>query len=124
MSRIKRRTKKVMIRIVVVILCVALAISGMILYGKYQISKIPGLTFTAALINKATTQEKINLDDTIDNYLSLPYGKKHPTIKELLTHTSGYKGYYFENPMISNFFKGRNDFMASQKKWYFTKQVV
>lgn len=170
MRWIKRRTKKVTIRIVVVILCVALAISGMILYGKYQISKIPGLTFTealeyttkdntqavitigiikdgqssykvygengkeltaelhtyeigsltktftAALINKATTQGKINLDDTIDNYLSLPYGKKYPTIKELLTHTSGYKGYYFENPMISNFFKGRNDFYGITKE--------
>ena len=33
-----------------------------------------------------------------------------PTINELLTHTSGYKNYYFELPMVSNFLSGRNDF--------------
>jgi len=27
-----------------------------------------------------------------------------------VTHTSGYKGYYFEKPMISNFLKKQNDF--------------
>ncbi len=53
-------------------------------------------TFTAALINQAITLEKINLDNTINSYLSLPDGNQYPTIEELLTHTSGYKGYYFE----------------------------
>lgn len=67
-------------------------------------------TFTAALINKAAQEGKINIDSTIDNYLSLPEGNEYPTIEELLTHTSGYKGFYMESPMVSNFFKGRNDF--------------
>ena len=67
-------------------------------------------TFTAALINKAILEKKISIDDTIDNHLSLPAGKAYPTIRELLTHTSGYKGFYFESPMISNFLAGRNDF--------------
>lgn len=170
MSRIKWRTKKIIILIVVVILGVALVIGGIMIYGKYQISKIPQLTFTealkyttkhnteavisigiikngqssykvygedgkeltaelhtyeigsltktftAALINKAITEEKINIDDTIDNYLSLPDGNEYPTIKELLTHTSGYRGYYFESPMIFNFFKGRNDFYGITKE--------
>ena len=73
-------------------------------------------TFTAALINKAATEGKLNLDSTIDNYLSLPDGNEYPTIKELLTHTSGYEGYYFESPMIFNFLVGRNDFYGITKE--------
>ena len=42
-------------------------------------------------------------------------GKKYPTIEELLTHTSGYNGYYFEAPMIFNFLVGRNDFCGVDK---------
>lgn len=166
----KKRTKIVIIIFVAVILCVALAIGGIMIYGKYQINKIPGLTFTealeyttkdnpnavitvgiikdeqisykvygengkelptelhtyeigsltktftSALINKAIIEGKISIDDTIDNYLSLSKVNEYPTIKELLTHTSGYKGYYFEIPMISNFFKGRNDFYGITKE--------
>lgn len=67
-------------------------------------------TFTAAMIYKGIQEDKIHLEDTIERYLSLPEGKKYPAIKELLTHTSGYKAYYFESPMISNFFKKKNDF--------------
>lgn len=67
-------------------------------------------TFTAALINKAISEGKMHIDDTIDLYLPLSDGMEYPTIGELLTHTSGYKGYYFESPMISNFLNGRNDF--------------
>lgn len=55
----------------------------------------------AALINKAAVQRKINLDDTIETSLPLPKGREYPGIKQLLIHTSGYKGYYFESPMIS-----------------------
>ena len=72
-------------------------------------------TFTAALINKAVFEGKISTSDTIDRYLALPAGNDYPTIEELLTHTSGYKGYYFESPMIGNFFKGRNDFYGITK---------
>lgn len=61
------------------------------------------------------------MDDTIDNYLSLSDDNEYPTIKELLTHTSGYKGYYFESPMISNFFKGRNDFYGITKEMVLQK---
>ena len=67
-------------------------------------------TFTAALIRKAVSEGKADLDAAIDVYLPLPEGKHYPTIRELLTHTSGYKGYYFETPMIGNFFGGRNSF--------------
>lgn len=73
-------------------------------------------TFTAALINKALQEGKIRIDSTIDNYLSLSSENQYPTIKELLTHTSGYKGFYMESPMVSNFFKGRNDFYGVTKE--------
>lgn len=73
-------------------------------------------TFTAALINKAVSEGKIKLEDAIDHYLTLPDGREYPAIRELLTHTSGYKGYYFESPMISNFFHGRNDFYGITKE--------
>lgn len=165
----KWRTK-IFVVIAVVIFCIALAIGIVMLYGKYQISKIPQLTFmealeyttqgnrnavitvgiikngqssykvygedgkeltaelhtyeigsltktfTAALINKAIMEGKVNIDDAIDNYLPLPNAAGYPTIKELLTHTSGYREYYFESPMIFNFFKGRNDFYAITKE--------
>lgn len=78
-------------------------------------------TLTAALINKAVREEKISLDHTIDSYLSLPSGNHYPTIAELLTHTSGYKGYYFEAPMISNFLCGRNDFYGITKEMVLEK---
>ena len=38
-------------------------------------------TFTAALISKAIQEEKINIDCTIDNYLSLLEGNTYLTIE-------------------------------------------
>lgn len=80
----------------------------------YEVGSITK-TFTAALINKALQEGKLSLSDSIDQYLSLPGDKAYPTLQQLLTHTSGYKGYYFEMPMISNFFAGRNDFYGISK---------
>jgi len=169
-SRGKKKRKIWIIVIAVILICAALAVIGLMCYGKYQISKIPELsfaevleyttkdnkdacitvgivkdgqvswkvygengkelpaelhtyeigsltkTFTAALVGKAAAEGKLDIDDQIDNYLPLPDGREYPTIRELLTHTSGYKGYYFESPMISSFFKGRNDFYGITKE--------
>jgi len=52
-------------------------------------------TFTAAMIAKAVQDGEINVNDTIDRYLTLPDDNNYPTIADLLTHTSGYKPYYF-----------------------------
>lgn len=174
-NKIKKSMKILTIVLIVVITFAALAIGGMIIYGKKQISKIPELTFTealeyttkdntdavitvgiikggqssykvygengkelpaephtyeigsltktftAALINKAIIEGKINLDDTIDQYLALSDDNEYPTIKELLTHTSGYKSYYFESPMVSNFLKGRNDFYGITREMVLQK---
>lgn len=67
-------------------------------------------TFTAALICRGIQDGEILLDAGIDTYLTLPEKKQYPTVRELLTHTSGYKSYYLESPMICNFFNDRNDF--------------
>ena len=75
----------------------------------YEIGSITK-TITALMVKRAEKEGKLNLEDSIDNYLSLPEGDNYPKIIDLLTHTSGYKPYYFETPMIKNFFKGRNDF--------------
>ncbi len=72
-------------------------------------------TFTAALIQKAVLDGKISIDDTLDRYLELPAGNNYPTIRELLTHTSGYRGYYLEKPMIQNHLQGKNDFYGVTK---------
>lgn len=75
----------------------------------YEIGSITK-TFTTSILCKAVSQNKISLDDSIDKYLKLPKKEYYPTMKRLVTHTSGYKNYYIESPMLLNFIKGRNDF--------------
>jgi len=77
----------------------------------YEIGSITK-TFTSSLICKAISENKIRLDNTIDEFIPLPDKAHYPTIKELVTHTSGYKGYYFEKPMIANYFFRDNDFFG------------
>ena len=67
-------------------------------------------TFTAALVRKAMLEGKIDIYDTIDEYLDFPSGRKYPTVQQILTHTAGYREYYFELPMIFNKLTGRNDY--------------
>ena len=171
----KSRKKQIVIVMLSVVLCAALVITGLKIYGKSQMAKVPGLTFrealeytaqdkkdtvitvgiikdgkaswtvygenglelpeqlhtyeigsltktfTAALINKAINEEKVDLNETIDVYLPLPEGKHYPTILALLTHTSGYSGYYFETPMIGNFFGGRNSFCGVSRELILNK---
>ncbi len=168
----KAMAKKTNRIITVLFIAAAIVIGGLLafsLYGKQQMSKIPGLssdeiisystkgnkhavitvgtiknaqasytvygengkelpqalhtyeigslskTFTAAMICKASQENKIKLSNTIDVYLNLPNSSNYPTIEQLLTHTSGYKAYYFESPMISNFLSGKNDFYGITK---------
>lgn len=165
----RKRLRAIIVIAVCVMVCAVLVLLGLQQYGKYQMDKIPGLsfqealeyttkdneeavitvgiirdgqtsytvygadgqelptelhtyeigsltkTFTALMISKAVQENKINIDDAIDQYLPLPAGNTYPTIRELLTHTSGYKQFYFESPMIANFLKGRNDFFGVTK---------
>ena len=171
----KSKKKRVIIILLSVVLCIALVMTGLIIYGKSQMAKVPGLTFrealeyttqgkkdavitvgiikdgkaswtvygengqelpeqlhtyeigsltktfTAALINKAISEGKADLNAAIDVYLPLPEGNHYPTILELLTHTSGYCSYYFENPMVGNFFAGRNSFCGVTREMVLEK---
>lgn len=73
-------------------------------------------TFTAALISKAISEGKIDINATLDEYLTLKNENSYPTIKSLLTHTSGYDGYYFDSAMILNAPIGRNDFYGISRE--------
>lgn len=162
----KGRKKKIMLIVICVVLFAALVLGGLMIYGKVQLGKVPGLSFedalnyttrgkpdaritvgvirdgqasftvygengqvlpaevhtyeigsltktmTAALVSKAIGEGRISLDAPISTWLSLPEGKSYPTVAELLTHTSGYKAFYFDTPMISNFFSGKNSFFG------------
>lgn len=72
-------------------------------------------TFTAALVSRAAQEGLLDLDASIDHYLDLPAGNAYPTLRAILTHTAGYKPYYMETPMISNFFAGENSFRGVTK---------
>ena len=77
---------------------------------QYEIGSLTK-TFTTSLLCKVIDEGNVTLDSSIDNYLSLPQKEYYPTLRRLVTHTSGFKGYYFDGQMISNFFKGeKNDF--------------
>lgn len=67
----------------------------------YEIGSI-SKSFVGLLCAKAVSEGKLNLDDRISSYLDLGDARYYPTIERLLTHTSGYKTYYFDSKMIGN----------------------
>lgn len=76
----------------------------------YEIGSVTK-TFTCSLLCKAVYDGKADFSDSIDKYIELPDGNYYPSLEKLVTHTSGYKGYYFDRQMANNFFHGRgNDF--------------
>lgn len=81
----------------------------------YEIGSITK-TFTANLVLRAVSDGKLNIEDQIDKYLDLPHKDYYPTIKRLITHTSGYDGYYFEMRMLSNLLQNKNVFCGISKE--------
>ena len=69
-------------------------------------------TLTASMVYRAVQEGKLSLDVSIDHFLPVPEKAHYPTIRDLLTHTSGYHEYYFESEMIGSFFSGRNSFFG------------
>ncbi|HPR95798.1 MAG TPA: serine hydrolase [Thermotogota bacterium] len=96
---------------------------GAELPAKEYIYEIGSLTktFTATLLAKAVKEGKVSLEDTLDDFLDLPGENDYPTLRQLVTHTSGYKAYYFESPMIGNFLSGKNDFYTIDDKMIMKK---
>lgn len=81
----------------------------------YEIGSI-SKTFVALMLSKAIEEDKINIKSSIHEYLELDKDKYYPTIEQLITHTSGYKSYYFNKQMISNYFHESNDFYGISKE--------
>ena len=52
--------------------------------------------FTAAAILVLVDREKLSLDDTVSKYLPELTGSGRVTIRELLSHTSGYRDYFLQ----------------------------
>ena len=67
-------------------------------------------------MSKAVEENKIIMNDSINKYLELDNDKYYSTIERLVTHTSGYKAYYFDPKMIANKFSQDNDFYGISKK--------
>ena len=80
----------------------------------YEIGSI-SKTFLALMMSEAISEGKINIEDNISKYLDLESDIYYPTIKRLLTHTSGYSSYYFDSQMIDNRLSGANDFYNISK---------
>lgn len=86
----------------------------------YEIGSVTK-TFTASLLCKAISEERVSLDDSIDAYLNMDEQDDYPTIRKIVTHTSGYKEHYFETPMVSSFFRGGNSFAGISKEMLLKK---
>ncbi len=95
------------------IISVAVVRNGEITYGTYGANAEEGTlynyeigsiskTFLGLIFSKLISENQVSLDDSISKYLALDEDAYHPTIGRLLTHTSGYQGYYFETSMIAN----------------------
>jgi CubicO group peptidase (beta-lactamase class C family) len=79
-------------------------------------------TLTSALLCKAISEGKVALDDQISKYIDLPDREYYPTIKRLVTHTSGYREYYLEWPMVVGFLNGqKNSYYAVNQDMFVNK---
>ena len=65
----------------------------------YEIGSV-SKTFVGLLAAKLVEERKLGLSDSISEYLDLDKRGYYPTIERLLTHTSGYKPFYFVPEMI------------------------
>jgi CubicO group peptidase (beta-lactamase class C family) len=61
----------------------------------YEIGSVTK-TFTTSLLSKAVSENKADLDYSIDRFLDLPEKDYYPPIKRIVTHTAGYKNFYYE----------------------------
>ncbi|MDO5569709.1 MAG: serine hydrolase domain-containing protein [bacterium] len=81
----------------------------------YEVGSI-SKTFVALLLSKTIEEGKIKINDSISKYLELDTNNYYPTIERLITHTSGYKGYYFNSKMIGNKFTQNNDYYGISRE--------
>ena len=78
----------------------------------YQVGSITK-TFTASLLAKLISEQKMSLNDSIQKYvMGLDNEKYYPTLKRLATHTSGYhrflpNGKWFRLTLLKGFITGK-----------------
>ena len=87
---------------------------------EYEIGSITK-TFTSSLLCKAISENKVELSDSIHEYIELPQKGYYPDFRRLLTHTSGYKEYYLDWQMVTNFFRKTNAFYGISRDELNTK---
>jgi CubicO group peptidase (beta-lactamase class C family) len=62
----------------------------------YEIGSITK-TFTTSLLSKAVSENKASFDDSISRFFNIPAKNYYPSLKRLITHTSGYRNFYYED---------------------------
>ncbi|MBN2300574.1 MAG: beta-lactamase family protein [Acholeplasmataceae bacterium] len=86
-------------------------------FGIGSISK----TFIGSYIAKLVYENKIKLDDKLDDYFELNKKINYPTILELLSHTSGYSFFIPRIPtlkvMLLNGFNKKNIYEGVNRQW-------
>jgi CubicO group peptidase (beta-lactamase class C family) len=80
----------------------------------YEIGSITK-TFTTSLFSKAVSENKAGFDDSIGRFLNIPAKNYYPSIKRLITHTSGYENFYYEDYGTANLL-GRNPVYGTTDK--------
>lgn len=75
----------------------------------YEVGSITK-TFTGTLVARAVEEGLLNIDDSISEYLNLPEDTDYPTIRQLLTHTSGYPTFFENEIIIDNLTQGANPY--------------
>lgn len=78
---------------------------------RYEIGSLTK-TFTGALIAQAEKEGKLSIDETIDKYIDWFSGDIdcYPTIRSILTHTSGYKSWYETKAVVLSTMLDRNPY--------------
>jgi CubicO group peptidase (beta-lactamase class C family) len=74
----------------------------------YEIGSVTK-TFTCSLLCKAIADDRVAIDDSIGDYIAPQKNRYYPTFKRLVTHTSGYKEYYFDLRDAANGKKGNGN---------------
>lgn len=81
----------------------------------YEVGSITK-TFTGTLVARAGEEGLLNIDDSIGNYLNLPEDADYPTIRQLLTHTSGYPTFIENEVIIDNLTQGANPYQGVSRE--------
>jgi CubicO group peptidase (beta-lactamase class C family) len=68
------------------------------------------------LLLKAISENSVSLDNSISVFFNLPSKNYYPSIKQTITHTSGYKSFYYESYDSTNFLNSGNSFYNITEK--------